>query len=83
MAKDKQEPRLDRRFDAQTVGRLATVNDKGRFEIQFIDAEGRTIEVSLPVGKAVELGCMICDASERAPYLMGGVQTDRERRNSR
>ena len=63
--------------------RLATVNERGRFEMQFIDAEGRTIDVSLPVGKAVELGCMICDASELAPYLLGGVQTNRKSRPSR
>lgn len=66
------------RFDAQTVSRVATVNEDQRFEMQFGDAEGRTIVVSLPVGKAVELGCMICDASEHAPYLVGGVRTQRQ-----
>ena len=71
------QPGLTQRFDAQTVGRLTTINQDRRFEMQFCDAEGRTIVVSLPVGKAVELGCMICDASESAPYLVGGVQRGR------
>jgi hypothetical protein len=65
------------RFDAQTVVRSATVNEGARFELEFCDAEGNHHVVSLPVQAAVELGCLICDASENAPYLFGGVQAPR------
>jgi len=64
----------DPRFDAQTVGRLTTVNEGRRFEMQFCDAAGKTILVSLPLLAAVQMGCMICDVSEHAPYLVGGVR---------
>jgi hypothetical protein len=67
------------RFDAKTVVRVATVNEAGRIEIQFSDAEGKDHVVSLPVEAAVELGCLICDAAENAPYLFGGVQPPRPR----
>jgi len=66
------------RFDAQTVGRLVTRNEGRRFEMQFRDAEGRNIVVSLPVRTAVELGCMICEVSQHAPYLVGGTRLGRE-----
>ena len=59
------------RFDAETVVRLATVNGDKRFEMQFSDATGKHHLVSLPIEAAVELGCLICDASESAPYLLG------------
>ena len=59
------------RFDAETVVRLATVNGEKRFEMQFSDAAGKEHLVSLPIEAAVELGCLICDASESAPYLIG------------
>lgn len=61
------------RFEAQTFGRLATINEGKRFEMHFSDAEGREIVVTLPLPAAVELGCIICDVSEHAPYLMGGI----------
>jgi hypothetical protein len=64
----------DSRFDAQTVGRLATVNEGRRLEMQFCDSDGKRIVVSLPLSAAVEMGCMICDVSEHAPYLVGGVR---------
>jgi hypothetical protein len=67
------------RFDAQAVNRLAMVTENGRFEMQFADSHGKKILVSLPVRVAVELGCRICDISERAPYLVGGVRVNRER----
>ena len=70
------------RFDAQTVGRLATVNKGRRFEMELSDPEDRTIIVSLPLALAVELACMICDISENAPYLVGGVRISRKRRSS-
>jgi hypothetical protein len=65
------------RFIAQSVGRLTTVNEGQRFEMQFCDSDGKTIVVSLPVAAAVELGCMICDLSEHAPYLVGGARPSR------
>jgi hypothetical protein len=64
----------DSRFDAQTVGRLATMNEGRRFEMQFCDSDGKKILISLPLSAAVEMGCMICDMSEHAPYLVGGVR---------
>ena len=66
------------RFDAQSVSRLTTVNGERRFEMQFRDAEGRSFVVSLPVRVAVELGCMICEVSVHAPYLVGGARLGRD-----
>ena len=66
------------RFNAQTVTRLVTRNEGRRFEMQFRDAEGRDMVVSLPVRTAVGLGCMICELSEHAPYLVGGTSHDRD-----
>jgi hypothetical protein len=57
------------RFDAQAVERLGVSNESGRFEMEFRDAEGRTHVVSLPVDAAVGLGCLICDVSEKTPFL--------------
>lgn len=62
------------RFDADKVLRLVTLTERGRFEMQFSDAEGRTHVLSLPLPAAVQLGCLICDVSETAPYLVGGIQ---------
>jgi hypothetical protein len=76
-------PGSSQRFDAQTFNRLITVNEGRRFEMQFCDTDGRKIVVSLPVDKAVELGCRICDVSEHAPYLVGGVRAARERGTGR
>ena len=73
----------DHRFDAQTFGRLATVNEGRRFEVEFCDAGGKNILVSLPLPVAVELGCMICDLSEHAPYLVGGVRGRRAKSSGR
>ncbi len=64
--------RTDSRFDADKLVRLAALTGQRRFEMQFGDAEGRTHVVSLPLRTAIELGCLICDASETAPYLLGG-----------
>jgi len=71
------------RFNAQTVDRLTTVNEGRRFEMELCDSEGRKILISLPLPLAVEVGCMICNLSEHAPYLVGGVHTTRESRPSR
>ena len=73
----------DSRFDAQTVGRMATVNEGRRFEMQFCDSDGKEILVSLPLPVAVEVACMICDVSEHAPYLVGGVRISREKLSGR
>jgi hypothetical protein len=69
----------DTRFEAQSVERLATVNEGSRFEMQFCDSDGKKILVSLPLALAVEVGCMICEVSKHAPYLVGGVRRGRER----
>ena len=70
------------RFYAQTMDRLATVNDGRRFEMQFCDSDGKKILVSLPLQLAVEVACRICDISENAPYLVGGVRINREKLSS-
>jgi hypothetical protein len=57
------------RFDAKAVQRLVASNESGRFEMEFRDAEGKTHVVSLPLEAAVDLGCPICDISERTPFL--------------
>ena len=62
------------RFEAREVVRVTTLADQGRVEIEFRDPEGARQVVSLPVSKAVELGCLICDLSDHAPYLVGGVR---------
>jgi hypothetical protein len=67
------------RFDAQSVDRLATMTENRRFELEFCDADGRTILISLPLQIAVEVACTICDASVHAPYLVGGVRLNRGR----
>lgn len=67
------------RFDAQAVGKLMTECEGRRFEIELHDGDGRTMFVSLPVASAVELGCMICDVAEHAPYLVGGVRAMRDK----
>ena len=67
----------DRQFDAQAVSRSRTTEGGERLEMQFRDPQGRQIVVSLPAQAAVQLGCMICDVSQHAPYLIGGVTTAR------
>ena len=62
---------MESRFDADTIERLATINDTGRFEIQFSDADGRKHVVSIPLDTAIALGSLITDVSEKAPYLLG------------
>jgi hypothetical protein len=66
--------RTDSRFDANKVVRLATLTGQRRFEMQFSDSHGKTHVVSLPLPDAVELACLICDASDSAPYLVGGIR---------
>ena len=62
------------RFDAETVVRLATVNDQRRLEMQFSDAEGKNHVVSLPYPEAVQLGCFICEVSQHAPFVFAGAK---------
>lgn len=57
------------RFDAQQFERVAAVNETGRMEIEFRDAEGKIQLVSLPVSAAVDLGCLICDVAQETPFL--------------
>lgn len=67
-------PGVASRFDAETVVRTATVTERGRFEIELKDAQGRIQVVSLPLSAAVDLGFLICEISENAPYLIGGFR---------
>ena len=62
------------RFDAQIILRVATLTEERRFELHLSDEGGRTHVVSLPLAVALELGSLICDASEAAPYLFGGIR---------
>ena len=62
------------RFDAQILLRVATLTEERRFELHLSDEGGRTHVVSLPLAVAIELGSLICDASEAAPYLFGGIR---------
>jgi hypothetical protein len=66
--------RVESRFDAEMVVRTATVTERARFEIELKDAQGKIHVVSLPLSAAVHLGCLICDVSENAPYLVGGFR---------
>lgn len=62
------------RIDADKIVRLATLTGERRFEIELKDSQGKNHVVSLPLPEAVDLACMICDASDAAPYLVGGVK---------
>jgi hypothetical protein len=61
------------RFDAENVVRLVILTEQRRVEMQLSDSQGATHVVSLPVGTAADLARLICDASEHAPYLVGGI----------
>jgi hypothetical protein len=65
----------DSRFDAETVVRVATITALGRFEIELKDRAGKRHVISLPLSTAVDLGCLIHDLSQGAPYLVGGVRS--------
>lgn len=62
------------RFDAERFVRLIVITGERRCELQFGDSHGTTHVVSLPLPAAVDLASLICDASERAPYLVGGIK---------
>ena len=64
---------VDSRFDAERVVRTATITALGRFEIELKDAAGKSHVISLPLSAAVDLGCLINDLSQGAPYLVGGI----------
>ena len=66
------------RFEADKLERLVSLTAKQRIEIELSDARGKTHVISLPLPAAVELGYLICDASEAAPYLVGGVRRIRK-----
>jgi len=61
-------------IDAETVVRVATITALGRFEIELKDSAGKRHVISLPLCTAVDLGCLIHDLSQGAPYLVGGVR---------
>lgn len=65
------------RFDGEAVVRTATLTEQGRFEIQMKDSRGKTHVVSLPLAVAVDLGYLICDVAQAAPYLVGGHRQSR------
>ena len=69
--------KIESRFDAETVVRTTTVTDRSRFEIELRDATGNIHVVSLPLSAAVDLGRLISDVSEGAPYLIGGARPTR------
>ena len=60
--------------------RTASVTESGRFEIELQDSQGKICVVSLPLSTAVDLGCLISDLSEGAPYLIGGFRRTRSRK---
>jgi hypothetical protein len=62
------------RFDAESVARIATITAMRRFEIELEDPQGKRHVVSLPLSAAVELGCLIHDLAQGAPYLVGGAR---------
>jgi hypothetical protein len=68
---------VESRFEAETVVRTATITDRGRFEIELRDSRGNIHVVSLPLSTAVDLGRLIYDISEGAPYLIGGARGTR------
>ena len=71
------------RFEAREVVRITTLAECGRLEIEFRGpGEARQV-VSLPVSAAVEFGCLICDLSDHAPYLVGGARRTSRARASR
>ena len=59
------------RFDAERLERLATNNHDGTFEMQFSNDKGERHIVSLPVPAAVAFARLICDVSEKTPFLLG------------
>lgn len=68
-----QGPKLQ--FDAETVLRLAAVNDTGRLEMEFSDSEGTKHVVTLPLGAAIALARLVCDFSEVTPFLKGRLRS--------
>lgn len=70
------------RFDADKFMRLVTMAEQGRCEMHFSDSEGRAHVLSLPLRAAVQLGGLICDVSETAPYLVGGIRRPGSRKRS-
>jgi hypothetical protein len=70
------------RFDADKFMRLVTMAEQGRCEMHFSDSEGRALVLSLPLRAAVQLGGLICDVSETAPYLVGGIRRPSSRKKS-
>jgi hypothetical protein len=67
----------DSRFDAETVLRVATITALGRFEIELKDSGGKRQVISLPLSAAVDLGCLIHDLSQGAPYLVEAIRAAR------
>ena len=57
------------RFEAETVPKLATINERQRLEMRFSDAQSREHVVSLPLDAAVALARLICDLAECTPFL--------------
>ena len=71
---EQDEKKAASRFDAESVVRTATHTEQGRLEIELRDSQGKRHVVSLPLATAVDLGCLISDVSESAPYLIGGFR---------
>lgn len=66
------------RFTAERLVRLVVLTRERRCELEFGDSQGNTYVVSLPLPAAVDLGSLICDASDRAPYLVGDIPRTRK-----
>ena len=60
-----------KRFDAESIVRIATLAEQGRLEIRLKDSAGEIHVLSLPLPAAIELGSLICDLSKGAHYLLG------------
>jgi len=66
------------RFDAEMVVQSATVDEAGRLELRFRDAQGKRHVVSVPLDAAVTLARLICDMYESTPFLGKPAQSIRK-----
>lgn len=62
------------RFEAREVVRVTTLTEHGRVEIEFKGSGEANQILCLPVSTAVELGRLICDLADHAPYVVGGAR---------
>lgn len=72
--------RSESRFDATTAVQSASVDETGRLELQFRDAQGKGHVVSVPLGAAVALARLICDVHQGTPFLQNRTQPPSKQR---